>query len=189
MRKQPAGDSIIFETENIIEETNNGDINYYKVTNELNDFNRNGRSNDDGRSTKRTVQQLFIRHYKTKTSQQTNKIFCKIITPLKQKVILKLYSATGIKARNFLSNIAYNSVNDQDIFDRNFCFDTYVLLTKNLSPFSSVRKIIDQSKHEAIHMLWNDCMPNEFFKFICKHENFNFLNGKNVPHPKIADIV
>ena len=54
MRKQSAGDTIIFEIENIIEETNNGDINYYKVTNELNEFNRNG----NGRTTKRIVQQL-----------------------------------------------------------------------------------------------------------------------------------
>ena len=48
VRKQSAGDSIIFKTENISEETNNGDISCKKVTNELKEFNRNGRSNDDG---------------------------------------------------------------------------------------------------------------------------------------------
>ena len=108
---------------------------------------------------------------------------------LKKKVTLKLYTTTRIKARNFLSNIAYKSVNDQDIFDRNFCFDAYVLVTKNLNPFSLERKITDQSKHEAIYMLRKDCMPNEYYKFICKHENFSYLNEKNVLHPKIVDIV
>ena len=48
----------LFEIENIVEETNNGDILYYKVTKELLKFNKNSRSNDDGRDTKRTVQQL-----------------------------------------------------------------------------------------------------------------------------------
>ena len=81
---------------------------------------------------------------------------------------LKPYTTTIIKARNFLSNIAYNSVNDQDILNRNFCFDTYVLVTKNLNLFSLERKINDQSKHEANYMLWKDCMTNEFYKFICK---------------------
>ena len=57
MRKQSPGDSITFAIENIIEETNNGDINHYRVTNKLNEFKRNGRSNDDERFTKRTVQQ------------------------------------------------------------------------------------------------------------------------------------
>ena len=57
VRKQHAGDKIIFEIENIIEKTSNGDINYYKVTNELNEFNKNGRSNYNRRGTKRTIQQ------------------------------------------------------------------------------------------------------------------------------------
>ena len=81
---------------------------------------------------------------------------------------LKPYTTTITKARSFLSNIAYNSVNDQDILNRNFCFDTYVLVTKNLNLFSLERKTNDQSKNEANYMLWKDCKPNEFYKFICK---------------------
>ena len=101
---------------------------------------------------------------------------------------LKLYTTTRIKSRNFLSNIAYNSVSNTDIVDRNFCFDVYVLLTKNLNRFSLERKIDDQNKHDTIYMLWKECMLPEFYKFICKQENFSYLNGKNVLHPKIADI-
>ena len=58
VKKQSAGDSINFEIENIIEETKSSDLNYYKATNKLNEFNRNGRNNDNGRPTKRTVYQL-----------------------------------------------------------------------------------------------------------------------------------
>ena len=106
----------------------------------------------------------------------------------KKEVILKPYTTTRIKSRNFLSNIAYNSVDDQDIFDRNFCFNTFVLVTKNFNPFSLERKINDQSKYKAIYMLWKDCMPNEFYKFTCKRKSFSYLNGKNVLHLKLADI-
>ena len=38
-------------------------------------------------------------------------------------------------------------------------------------------------------MLWKECMPAEFYKFICKQGNFSFLNGKHVLHPRVADIV
>ena len=50
-------------------------------------------------------------------------------------------------------------------------------------------EILDQNKHEAIYMTWKECVPAEFYKFICKQENFSYLNGKNVIHPRIADIV
>ena len=147
MRKQSGGDNVNFEIENIIEETNNGDISFYKGTNKLNEFNRNGRS-------------------KTKTSHQI-KISCKIITSMSKKVILKPYNTARIKARNFLSNIAYNNVNYPN-----------VLVTKNLNPFFLERKITNQSKQKAIYMLWKDCMPKQIFKFICKQENISYLNGK-----------
>ena len=41
----------------MMEETNNGDINYYKETNELNELNRNGRNNNYRQPTKTAVQQ------------------------------------------------------------------------------------------------------------------------------------
>ena len=61
MRKQSAGHTIIFEIENIIEETNNGYVSYYKGTNK----NRNDRGNENRRPAKRTVQQLSSTEFKT----------------------------------------------------------------------------------------------------------------------------
>ena len=72
---------------------------------------------------------------------------------IEKKFILRLYTTTKIKARISLSNIAYNSVNDLTTLNRNFCFDVYVLVTKNLNPLSLEREITDQSKNEATYML------------------------------------
>ena len=45
--------------------------------------------------------------------------FLQNISTIEKKLKLKPYTTTRIKAaRNFLSNIAYNSVNGQDIFKR-----------------------------------------------------------------------
>ena len=71
------------------------------------------------------------------------------------------------------------TVSDQDITDRNFVFDIYVLMVKNLNPFSLERKLTTKSKHEMLDLLWKDCMPNDFYNFICKKENFSYLNGKS----------
>ena len=48
--------------------------------------------------------------------------------------------------RNYLSNIAYNSVVREDFYNRNFVFDIYILLTIDLNPFPLERKLADQNK-------------------------------------------
>ena len=74
----------------------------------------------------------------------------------------KKYTTTRIKSRNFLSNIAYIGINKDDYYNKNFVFDVYLLLTKNLNPFKLDRKLADKTKHEMIYMLWKECMPTEF---------------------------
>ena len=103
--------------------------------------------------------------------------------------IEKKYTTTRIKSRNFLSNIAYAGINKEDNYNRNFIFDVYLLLTKNLNPFSLDRKLADKTKHEMIYMLWKECMPIKFYRHICEKKNFLYLNGKNVLQPKVLEIV
>ena len=69
------------------------------------------------------------------------------------KIIGKKYGTTRIKSRNSLSNIAYVGINKEDYYNRNFVFDVYLLLTKNLNPFSLDRKLGYKNKHEMICML------------------------------------
>ena len=68
-------------------------------------------------------------------------------------------------------------------------FDIYTLLVKNLNPFSLDRKLNDHNKHEMIYMLLKECMPAEFYKFICLEKNFLYLNGKNILYPRVAEII
>ena len=69
-----------------------------------------------------------------------------------------------------------------------FTFDVYLLITKNLNPFSLNRKLADKNKHDMIYMLWLECMPQRFYN-ICKEKNFLYLNGKNVLQPKVLEII
>ena len=38
-------------------------------------------------------------------------------------------------------------------------------------------------------MLCKECIPADFYKYICKEEHLLYLNEKNVLYPKIAEIV
>ena len=101
----------------------------------------------------------------------------------------KRYTTTIIKSRNFLSNIAYVGINKEDFYNENFISNVYLLVTKNLNPFSLDRKLADKNKHEMIYMLWKDCLPRNFYRHICKEQNFLYLNGKNVLQPKVLEII
>ena len=99
------------------------------------------------------------------------------------------YMKTRIKSRNFLSNISYVAINKEDFHNENFIFDIYLLVTKNLNPFSLNRKLNDKNKHEMLYMLWKESMPQKFYQHICKEKNFLYFNGKNVLQPKVSEII
>ena len=46
------------------------------------------------------------------------------------------YTKTRTKSRNFLLNISHVGLNKEDFYNENFIFDFYLLVTKNLNPFS-----------------------------------------------------
>ena len=99
------------------------------------------------------------------------------------------YSPTRIKSRNFLSNISYTGISKNDFYNENFILDVYVLLVKNLNPFSLSRKVTDKTKHEMVYMLWRKCVPSEFCRYICKEKNLIYLNGRDVGQPGVLEIV
>ena len=99
------------------------------------------------------------------------------------------YSPTWIKSRNFLSNISYTGISKNDVYNENFILDVYVLLVKNLNPFSLSRKITDKTKHEMVYMFWRECIPSEFYRYICEEKNFIYLNGQDVGQPDVSEIV
>ena len=100
------------------------------------------------------------------------------------------YSPTRVKSRNFLSNISNTGIISKgDFYNENFILDVYILLVKNLNPFSLQRKTSDRLKHEVIYMLWRECIPVEFYRYICQGENFKYLNGRDVTQAGVLEIV
>ena len=72
----------------------------------------------------------------------------------------KPYSMTRIK--DLSTNISYNNIKEEDLLDRNFVFDVYMLTTKNINPFSLETKIYDLKNREMIQMFWEECNEPNF---------------------------
>ena len=88
------------------------------------------------------------------------------------------YTTTRIKSRSFLSNISYVGINKEDFYNENFIFDVYLLVTKNLNPFSLDRKLNDKKKHEVIYMLCESVCHKDFTNIFVKKRIFFTLTGK-----------
>ena len=101
----------------------------------------------------------------------------------------KKYTTTRIKSRNFLSNIAYVGINNEDFYNKYFIFDVCLLVTKNLNPFSLDKKLADKNKYEMIYMLLKECMLQKFYQDICKEKSFIYLNGKTVLQSRVLEII
>ena len=101
---------------------------------------------------------------------------------------IKIRIESRIKSCNFLTNISYRGMKEEDLFDRSFVFDVYTMTTKNINPFSLERKIFDVKDCKMINIFWEQSNEPSFYKLICKPPNFLYLNGKNVTYPKVAQI-
>ena len=86
-----------------------------------------------------------------------------------------------IQKNNFLWIIVYVSINKEDFYNRDFIFDVYLLVTKNLNPFSLDRELADKNKHEMIYMLSKNSTPQKFYKHIC--------NGTTVLQPRVLEVI
>ena len=111
----------------------------------------------------------------------------------KVKRNLKPYNTTHIETWNFLTNMTYNGLKSEDFCNRKFIFGVYVLLTKNVNPFS-IKKICWR-KHcsndlysigKIAQMIY---ILNSFYKFMSRHENFLYFNGIEVLYTKTAEIL
>lgn len=81
-----------------------------------------------------------------------------------------------------------SKLNKNDDFNRSFVVNLYKILTQNFNPFSLDRKFIKQNDQQIIYVLCEKYVPPGFYKFICRKDNFMFLNGLNVTGHKRAKL-
>ena len=100
----------------------------------------------------------------------------------------KLYSATKIKSRNFLTNISYNQLKQKNYDNQSFVIDSisYILLH---NPTNLERKFFEKDDKEFINMLWLKCMPKEFLDFISQEYYFKLLHNLGFKYATANDII
>ena len=86
------------------------------------------------------------------------------------------HSPTKVKAQNFLTNVSYSRVKDENFNNKSFVVDCYDFILLYLNPFYLERKLDNELDREYVNMIWCSVMPNLFYDFICREENCATLN-------------
>ena len=101
----------------------------------------------------------------------------------------KNYSPTKLKSQNFLTNISYNCLKCIDSNNASFIIVCYTCILFNLNPFFLYRKFDDKRDREYIETLWNYLIPNNFYIYICRNDNFIPLNKLSLKYQNAFDIL
>ena len=110
--------------------------------------------------------------------------------PPQEPSILPQELSLEIFYQTFLTRGSATFIMKSDFYNENFILDVFVLIVKNLNPsFSLSRKVTDKTKHDMVYMLWRECVPSEYYRYICKEKNFLYFNGRDVGQPTVLEIV
>ena len=101
----------------------------------------------------------------------------------------KKYSPSKVKSRNFLTNICYNRLKRIDFDNASFIIDCYTYILFNLNPIFLEQKFDNKSDREHVETLWNYPIPNKFYIYICRNDNFIALNKLSLKYQNTFDIL
>ena len=153
---------------------------------------RNGLPNFD--STSGDVSSDAAKKHNEKFKKELNQDFFSsdnVIIPKKtiKKRSFNNYSPTKVKARNVLTNILYNRVKDEDFNNRSFIIDCYSFILLYLNPFHLDQKFENSVEKDYVEALWQLQIPNDFYAFICRPENYKILNKLELKFQETSEIV
>ena len=91
------------------------------------------------------------------------------------------------KSRNFLTNISYNCLKSIDFDNASFIIDcfTYILFNLNLFLWNKNSTL----EAEYVTMLWNHFIPDEFYIYIYRNDNFIVINKLSLKYQNAFDII
>ena len=101
----------------------------------------------------------------------------------------KNFSPTKVESRNFLTNISYTCLKSINFDNVSFIINCFTYIFFNLNPFFLEWKFNFKSNRDYVKMLWNYLIPNEFYIYICRNDNFIALNKLLLKYQNAFDII
>ena len=89
------------------------------------------------------------------------------------------YWPTKIKARNFLSNIAYSRICEKDFSNICFVADALTYITMDMKPFFLTETYFNIEDREMIKMLGEECLPEKYITILSDQKTLHYCINQN----------
>ena len=99
------------------------------------------------------------------------------------------YSSAKVKARNLLTNVAYRRYKLSDFNRKDFVIDILSFLVFNCNPTNLEIKLETDKERDMIKFLWDNCIPNDFTRYLMQQEQFTIISQTNLTYQKANKIV
>ena len=92
----------------------------------------------------------------------------------------KDYSNTKVKTRNLLTNVFYRRFKQSNFKKDSFIIDILSYL---------LQKLEIEKERDIVKFLWDDCITQDFVRYMNKLKNYVIINKPNITYQKANDIV
>ena len=134
-------------------------------------------------------QYFFLGNNVDQNQQKRKIILTRQSSFLRKRNSKKLYSATKIESRNFLTCISYNRLKQKDYDNQSFVIDTFSYILLHFNPINLERKFFENDDKDYINMIWVKCMPKELLDFISQEYYFKSLYNLEFKYANANDII
>ena len=134
-------------------------------------------------------QDFFLGDNVDQNQQKRKIITTKQSSFLRKRNSRKLYIATKIKSRNFLTNISYSRLKQKDYDNQSFVIDSFSYLLLHFNPMKLEKEFVENDNKDYINMIWVKCMPKELLDFISQEYYFKLLYNLEFQYATANDII
>ena len=103
----------------------------------------------------------------------------------KEKIIVLLKLRPEIYLQKFRIEYSHNL----NFIKNSFIIDTLSFLVQNFNPINLERKLDVDEERGMIKLLWGNCIPHGFVRYMYKQQNYAVISKPNLTYQKANNIV
>ena len=107
----------------------------------------------------------------------------------KKRTAKSNYSNAKVKARHLLTNVSYKRFKQKDFNNASFIIDISLFIVQYFTPINLNRKLDIEKENLMVKFIWDECILNDFTRYICKNENHAVISNTKLTYQKANAIV
>ena len=88
-----------------------------------------------------------------------------------------------------MTNVSYKRFKQKDCNNASFIIDISLFIVQYFTPINLNRKLDIEKENLMVKFIWDECILNDFTRYICKNENHAVISNTKLTYQKANAIV